>query len=78
MTAKDCILGYTLPLIPMFSMQITLCFIVAIILGLEINLNILPTIVVLIPVAAYSLLLVCFAGASSQKNRSVDFAERSH
>lgn len=49
MTAKDYILGYTLPFIPMSVIQITVCFIVAIFLGLEISFNIVVAIIVLIP-----------------------------
>lgn len=51
MTAKDYILGYMLPLIPMAMVQISVCYLVAIILGLPISANILLSIVVLIPSA---------------------------
>ncbi len=45
------ILGYTLPLIPMALAQSFVCYIAAVLLGLEINLNILLAIIVNIPVA---------------------------
>lgn len=45
------IFGYTLPLLPMAVLQIAVCFIVAFILGLGISLNVLLTVVVLIPAA---------------------------
>ena len=61
MKASDFILGYTLPLIPMFLTQSVLCFIVAFFLGLEISLNVLLCIVVLIPagIVFVSLGLIC-------------------
>ena len=51
MKSSDFILGYTLPLLPMAMMQIIICIIAAMALGLSINTNILLTIVVLIPAA---------------------------
>ena len=49
--SSNFIYGYTLPLIPMAILQITVCFIVAVFLGLQISINILLTIIVLIPSA---------------------------
>jgi ABC-2 type transport system permease protein len=49
LTASNFILGYTLPLLPMAVAQVTFCFIVAIVLGLSFNLNILLAIIVFIP-----------------------------
>lgn len=51
MKAGDFIVGYTLPLLPMSIMQIMVSFIFAIILGLEFHLNIILSIIVLIPSA---------------------------
>ncbi len=61
MKASDFILGYTLPLIPMFLAQSVLCCIVAFILGLDISLKVLLCIVVLIPAGMVfvSLGLIC-------------------
>lgn len=61
MKASDFILGYTLPLIPMFLVQSVLCFIVAFILGLDVSLKVLLCIVVLIPAGMVfvSLGLIC-------------------
>ncbi len=61
MKASDFILGYTLPLIPMFLAQSVLCFIVAFILGLDVSLKVLLCIVVLIPAGMVfvSLGLIC-------------------
>jgi len=51
MKARDYILGYTLPLIPMAALQISVCFIVAVLLGLEISVNMLLALIVLMPAA---------------------------
>lgn len=51
LTAADFILGYVLPLLPMAMGQSALCFAAAIVLGLDISINLLPTLVVLIPTA---------------------------
>ena len=61
MKASDFIIGYTLPLIPMFLAQSVLCFIIAFILGLKISVNVLLCIVVLIPagIVFVSLGLIC-------------------
>lgn len=61
MGAGDFIIGYTLPLIPMALAQSAVCFVVAFFLGLEININVLLTIVVLLPtgVVFIALGLIC-------------------
>jgi len=46
MKASDFILGYTLPLIPMAFLQNIICFVFAIVFGLEISINILVCILV--------------------------------
>ena len=51
MTPADFILGYTLPIIPISLMQSIICFLVAIILGLEITINILLAILLIIPIS---------------------------
>ncbi|MFB0921748.1 MAG: ABC transporter permease [Oscillospiraceae bacterium] len=51
MTASNFILGYTIPLLPLAIMQIAVCFIVALFLGLQISVHILMTILVLLPAA---------------------------
>ena len=49
--ASQFILGYTLPLVPLALIQTAVCYIAALFLGLEINLNTLLAIVVNIPIA---------------------------
>ncbi|HQD38962.1 MAG TPA: ABC transporter permease [Bacillota bacterium] len=51
MTSSQFILGYTLPLLPMAILQVAICFLVALFLGLAINLHVLITILVMIPAA---------------------------
>ncbi len=51
MTPIDFILGYTLPLIPIAMAEGVATYIVAIILGLEININILLSVVFMIPIS---------------------------
>lgn len=51
MTPVDFILGYTLPIIPIAIAQSVVCSAVAIILGLEITVNILLAIVFIIPIS---------------------------
>ncbi|MGN1386905.1 MAG: ABC transporter permease [Bacillus sp. (in: firmicutes)] len=51
LTAQNFIFGYTIPLLPMAIVQMMVCFLVAIFLGLDVSINILLTVVVLIPAA---------------------------
>lgn len=51
LTPVDFILGYTLPIIPIAVAQSVVCYTVAIILGLDITVNILLAIVFIIPIS---------------------------
>lgn len=51
LTPTDFILGYTLPMIPISVAQCIICYIAAIVLGLNITVNILLAIVFIIPVS---------------------------
>lgn len=51
MGAGDFIAGYTLPLIPMAVVQVLICFVAAMVLGLSPSFNILLTVLVSIPAA---------------------------
>ena len=51
LTPIDFILGYTLPIIPFAIAQSVICYVVAIILGLEITLNILFAVLFIIPIS---------------------------
>ena len=50
LTAKDFILGYTLPILPIGMAQTLICYIFAVILGLEVNARILLAVVSILPV----------------------------
>lgn len=49
LTSLDFILGYTIPIVPFALAQGTICYILAIVLGLEISINILFAILFIIP-----------------------------
>ncbi len=51
LTPIDFILGYTLPIIPFAAAQGTVCYIVAILLGLDITVNIVFAVLVVIPIS---------------------------
>ena len=51
MTASDFIFGYTLPIIPIAAAQCLICYIAAVILGLDISLGILYAVIFIIPVS---------------------------
>ena len=51
LTPLDFILSYTIPIIPFSLIQSIVCYIVAIILGLEITVNILYSVLLIIPVS---------------------------
>ncbi len=60
--AFEFILGYTLPLVPMSLAQTVICYIAAILFGLEIKPNILLAVVVNIPIALVFIALGLLAG----------------
>lgn len=51
LTPADFILGYTLPIIPISAAQCVICYIAAIVLGLEITVNILYAAALILPVS---------------------------
>ena len=51
LTAFDFIMGYTLPILPISLIQTVICYIAAIILGLKFSLNILYSVIFIIPVS---------------------------
>lgn len=51
LTPVDFIMGYTLPIIPISVAQCIICYVVAVILGLELTINILYAVVFIIPVS---------------------------
>ena len=63
LTPIDFILGYTLPIVPIAIAQCAICYIVAIILGLEITVNIIYAIVFIIPVSILFIALGLLCGS---------------
>ena len=59
----DFILGYTLPIIPLSIAQSVICYIAAIVLGLEITINILYAIIFIIPVSILYIALGLLCGS---------------
>lgn len=70
LTSADCLIGYSLPLIPIAILQSAICLSVACCLGLPITLSLLLGLAVLLPVAllfiGFGLLLGCCLGSSQQ------------
>ena len=63
LTPMDFILGYTLPIIPISVAQCVICYIAAIILGLEITVNILYAVLFIIPVSILYIALGLLCGS---------------
>ena len=51
MTPRNFILGYTLPLLPIAILEGAVTYIVALILGLKLNINLILSIILIIPIA---------------------------
>lgn len=49
LTAKDFIIGYTLPILPIAAAQSVVCYFAAVLLGLDLTVNILYAVLLLIP-----------------------------
>ena len=68
MKARDFILGYTLPIIPIAMAQSVVCYIVAVVLGLEVSANILVAIVFIAPISIlYIALGLLFGSVLNEK-----------
>lgn len=63
LTPKDFILGYTLPILPIAVAQCVVCYIFAVILGLDITVNILWSIIAIIPAALFFIALGLLCGS---------------
>ena len=63
LTARDFILGYTLPIIPIAVAQCIICYAAALILGLEFTVNILYAILFIIPVSLLFIALGLLCGS---------------
>ena len=63
LTPMDFILGYTLPIIPIAVAQCIICYIAAVVLGLEVTVNILYAVVFIIPVSLLYIALGLLCGS---------------
>ena len=63
LTATDFILGYTLPIIPIAVAQCIICYVVAVMLGLEITVNILYAVLFILPVSLLFIALGLLCGS---------------
>ena len=63
LTPVDFILGYTLPILPIAVAQSVVCYIAAVILGLEITINILYAVIFIIPVSILYIALGLLCGS---------------
>ena len=63
LTSADFILGYTLPIIPISVVQSAICYVVALILGLDITVNILIALIFIIPVSVLFIALGLLFGS---------------
>lgn len=63
LTPKDFILGYTLPILPIAVAQSVVCYIFAVILGLDVSVNILWSIAAIIPSALFFIALGLLCGS---------------
>ena len=63
LTAGEFILGYMLPLLPIALGQSAICYLFAIPLGLSVNVNILPAILGILPMAVFNISLGLLCGS---------------
>ena len=63
LTPTDFILGYTLPIIPIAVAQCIVCYIAALILGLELTVNIICAVLFIIPVAVLYIAIGLLCGS---------------
>lgn len=63
LTSIDFILGYMIPLLPIALGQITICYLVAIPLGLTVSVNIIFSIIGMIPMAVFNITLGLLFGS---------------
>ena len=67
LTSVDFILGYTLPILPIAVAQSVVCYIVAILLGLDITIHILCAILFIIPISVLYIALGLLCGVLNDK-----------
>ncbi|MBQ7916937.1 MAG: ABC transporter permease [Firmicutes bacterium] len=63
LTAGDYILGYTLPLVPISVLQSVVCYLAAILLGLEVTVHLMGAMIMIIPVSVFYIALGLLCGS---------------
>lgn len=63
LTSMDFILGYTLPIVPIAVAQCVICYVAAIVLGLNITIHILYAIILIVPVSILYIALGLLCGS---------------
>ena len=63
LTSMDFILGYALPMIPIAVVQTMICYVVALILGLEFSVNIILATILIIPISIFYIALGLLCGS---------------
>lgn len=63
LTPKDFILGYTLPILPIAVAQCIVCYIFAVILGLDVTVNIIWSVIAIIPASLFFIALGLLCGS---------------
>ena len=63
LTAADFIFGYTLPLLPIALCQAAVCFLTAFFLGLEVTVNVLWSVLMIIPASVFFIALGLLCGS---------------
>lgn len=63
LSSKDFIMGYILPILPICIAQTMICYAVAIILGLEITVNILLSVIASLPIALFFIAMGLLCGS---------------
>ncbi len=63
LTSADCILGYTLPILPIAVAQCVICYVVAVVLGLDVTVGILYAILGILPVSVLYIALGLLCGS---------------
>ena len=63
LTASDFILGYMLPIIPIARAQCVACYLVAIVLGLPVTINIVYAVLLIVPISVFQIALGLLFGS---------------
>ena len=63
LTASDFILGYMLPIVPLAMAQCVVCYLVAIVLGLPVSINIVYAVLLIMPISLFQIALGLLCGS---------------